>query len=60
MTKKIKTDVRFKSTAQLEKQVAKALSLPDPKTPIVFSSGDGLWGSDNFKDEDKKEEEDES
>tara|TARA_B110000503_G_C7081393_1_gene385315 strand:- start:916 stop:1098 length:183 start_codon:yes stop_codon:yes gene_type:complete len=60
MTKKIKTDVRFKSTAQLEKQVAKELSLPDPKTPIVFSSGDGLWGSDNFKDEDKKEEEDES
>jgi|TARA_R110002124_G_scaffold219170_2_gene385080 hypothetical protein len=58
MTKKIKTDVRFKSTAQLEKQVAKELSLPDPKTPIVFSSGDGLWGSDNFKD--KNEEEDES
>tara|TARA_R100001377_G_scaffold44654_2_gene25490 strand:+ start:169 stop:345 length:177 start_codon:yes stop_codon:yes gene_type:complete len=58
MTKKIKTDVRFKSTAQLEKQVAKELSIPDPKTPIVFSSEGGLWGSDNFKD--KNEEEDES
>jgi hypothetical protein len=55
MTKKIKTDVRFKSTAQLEKQVAKELSIPDPETPLVFDSKGGLWGSDNFKEEDELE-----
>jgi len=55
MTKKIKTDVRFKSTAQLEKQVAKELSISDPEKPVVFDSKGGLWGSDNFKEEDELE-----
>ena len=42
MTKKIKTDVRFKSTAQLEKQVAKELSIPDPDQPLVFQNKEVL------------------
>ena len=42
MTKKIKTDVRFKSTAQLEKQVAKELSIPDPDQPMVFQNKEVL------------------
>ena len=57
MARKIKTDVRFKSTAQLEKQVAKELAIPDPDKPIIFDSKGGLWGSDNFKDEEKNKEE---
>ncbi len=56
MTRKIKTDVRFKSTAQLEKQVAKELSTPDPEKPLVFDSKGGLWGSDNFKDEEEEKQ----
>ena len=54
MARKIKTDVRFKSTAQLEKQVVKELAIPDPETPIIFDSKGGKWGSDNFKDEEEE------
>jgi hypothetical protein len=38
MARKIKTDVRFKSTAQLEKQVAKELAIPDPDKPKGFQN----------------------
>tara|TARA_Y100000385_G_scaffold84599_1_gene86795 strand:+ start:366 stop:542 length:177 start_codon:yes stop_codon:yes gene_type:complete len=53
MTRKIKTDLRFRSTAQLEKQVAKELAIPDPSTPLIFDSKGVKWGSDNFKDEEE-------
>ena len=53
MTRKIKTDVRFKSTAQLEKQVAKELLIPDPDKFKGFQNMAEKARLDKKKDEDE-------
>ena len=53
MARKIKTDVRFKSTAQLEKQVAKELLIPDPDEFKGFQNMAEKARLDKKKDEDE-------
>jgi hypothetical protein len=60
MTKKIKTDVRFKSTAQLEKQVALELHIPDPNKPVVFQNANYKSLYDKQKEDEEKENDNEN